>query len=139
MVLYGGACLLLYQEDLVLLYNPLMMGLSVLLGHHLVDGFVYVLAGVFLLRRQRWARRLALGYSVIPLAYAGWMTVLALWHPAVFQPDHFFARQPQVMQGGSFAFALAVTYVPLLMSCLFLWSLTRPPIRAQFRRETLNS
>ena len=126
MVLYGGLCLLLYQEDLVLVYNPLTLIESVFLGHHLVDGFVYVTAGVFLLRQRRWARRLAVIYSAIPALYAVWMSLMALRRPEVFAPEYFFAFQPFSMQGGSLALALAVTYVPLLMSCLFLWSLTRP-------------
>ena len=126
MVLYGGLCLLLYQEDLVLIYNPLTLVESMFLGHHLVDGFVYVTAGTFLLRQRRWARRLAVVYSVIPSLYAVWITLMALRRPGVFDPDSFFAFQPFSMQGGSFAFALAVTYVPLLMSCFFLWGLTRP-------------
>lgn len=134
MFLYGGLCLLLYHEDLVLLYNPVTLALSVFLGHHLVDGFVYTIAGVFLLRRQPWARRLALGYSVLPVLYACWMTVAAMKNPAVFEPGNFFALQPYSMQGRSFAFALALTYVPLLMSAVFWWSLTRPPICAQFAR-----
>jgi hypothetical protein len=126
MFLYGGLCLLLYQEDLVLLYNPFMLAQSVFLGHHLVDGFVYTIAGVFLLRRQPWARRLAVGYSVIPALYAVWMTLRALRQPSVFDPEQFFAFQPFSLQGGSLTLAFAVTYVPLLMSCLFLWGLTRP-------------
>ena len=115
MVLYGGACLLLYQEDLALLYNPLMLGLSVLLGHHLVDGFFYVLAGVFLLRRQRWARSLAIGYSLLLLLVSTWGVVTQLWRPAEL--------------------ARPVVWVPLLMSGLFLRALTRPHIRAQFARQ----
>lgn len=138
MFLYGGLCLLLYHEDLVLLYNPATLVLSVFLGHHLVDGFVYTIAGVFLLRCQPWARRLVLGYSVLPFLYASWVTVAAMRNPAVFDPGNFFVLQPYSMQGRSFTFALALTYVPLLMSVVFWWSLTRPPIRAQFQRETLN-
>jgi len=134
MVLYGGLCLLLYQEDLVLVYNPLTLAMSVFLGHRLVDGLVYVTAGVFLLRRQRWARRLALSYSVIPFLYAVWVTVEALRNHAVFNPGNFFVLQPYSMQGRSFEFALALTYVPLLMSGLFWWGLTRPQVRAQFTR-----
>ena len=134
MFLYGGLCLLLYQEDLVLVYNPLMMGLSVLLGHHLVDGFIYVIAGVFLLRRQRWARILALVYSLIPLAYSSYLAIVGVFHPAVFHPGNFFVLQPYSMKGRSVEFALALTYVPLLMSCVFLWGLMRPQLRAQFTR-----
>ena len=136
MFLYGGLCLLLYQEDLVLLYNPVALALSVFLGHRLVDGFVYTIAGVFLLRRQPWARRLALGYSALPVLYAAWMTVAAMGNPAVFDPAQFFVSQPYTMQGRSVMFALAITYVPLFMSAVFWWSLTRPAIRAQFGRGT---
>ena len=136
MFFYGGLCLLLYQEDLVLAYNPLMMGLSVFLGHHLVDGFVYVTAGVFLLRRQRWARILALGYSFIPLAYSSYQAIVGVFRPAVFHPGNFFAVQPYSMKDGSSALVFGITFVPLLMSGLFLWALTRPLIRAKFARKT---
>jgi len=134
MFLYGGLCLLLYQEDLVLVYNPITLALSVFLGHHLVDGFVYVTAGVFLLRRQRWARILAIVYSFVPLASSSYLAIGGVFHPAVLWPENFFALQPYSMQGGSYEFALALTYVPLLLSCVFLWGLTRPHIRAQFTR-----
>jgi hypothetical protein len=135
MFFYGGFCLLLYQEDLVLVYNPLVLVLSVFIGHHLVDGLVYVTASVFLLRVQNWARSLAIGYSFIPLLQSSWVAVSGLFHPAAFAPGNFFVLQPYSMQGGSYEFALALTYVPLIMSCVFLWGLTRPQIRMQFSRE----
>ena len=135
MFFYGGLCLLLYQEDLALVYNPLVVVLSVFLGHHLVDGLVYVTASVFLLRRRKWARSLALGYSIIPLLQSSVFALFGLLHPVAFRPGNFFVSQPSSMQSGSYELALGIVLVPLVMSCLFLWALTRPQIRVQFEPE----
>jgi len=116
MFLYGGLCLLLYQEDLGLVYNPLILLLSVFVGRHLVDGFVYVIAGVFLLRCRPWARSLAIRYSLLLLVVSAWRLVAQLRHPA------------QLLQ--------VMSWIPLLLSGFFLWALTRPTIRMQFHQGT---
>ena len=117
MFFYGGACLLLYQEDLALVYNPLTLLLSVFIGRHLVDGLVYVTASVFLLRCRPWARSLAIGYSLLLLLVSAWGLVAQLGRPAQL--------------------ARAMSWLPLLMSGFFLWALSRPQIRAQCARKAI--
>src|SRR3990167_5188610 len=118
MFLYGGLCLLLYQEDLALVYNPIILLLSVFIGRHLVDGLVYVTVSVFLLRCRPWARSLAIGYSLLLLVVSAWGVVTQLGRPAQL--------------------ARVMSWLPLLMSGLFLWALSRPQIRAQCARKMLS-
>jgi len=141
MLVYSGQCLIIWREDLKCLFNPLGWIMAFILSHHILDGFIYMVAGVFIFMQRNWARKFAIVSSIILfLAYLP-TAIKALIIPAAFDPSNFFYIQPEIFgvsaysSASFFSIALAVgmTYIPLILYCFFIFYLTRPNVKEQFK------
>lgn len=131
MLLYGIIIFVLYGGTLVgisALFSPLALIIMFASGIHAMDGVIFTILSAFILIRRNWARRFTVVVSIILLLCHLPHAIDGLINPNSIAYDGYWS-------GGitSHEVALWITYIPLLLYVLFIYSLTRPKIKEQFR------
>ena len=135
------ALIMLIYGPLVYYCNALTGGYTILLLIHIPDGIVFLIAGMFILGRKNWARKLAVITSIIMFLLFLYPAIYGFFHPVVFHPGNVFSDHYNFIWRDSIdthkslyiSLAVGIIYVPLIMYCLFVYYFTRPKVKEQFK------
>jgi hypothetical protein len=140
-LIYGALCLIIWRGDIIALLNPAAWIISIMFAHHILDGFIYLVASAFILISRDWSRKFTIVSSAILLLGNLPTAIDGLIHPVVFYPGNFFYLQPEIFGVNaaspdsffSISLAVGIVYIPLILYCFLIYFFTRPKVREQFK------
>lgn len=141
MLAYSLLCLFIYHKEVGGVINPIIWIVAMIMGIPILDAVVYLIAASFIFRLKKWARVLAVVYSSIAFLLRIPMAIKGIGHLYIFWPGNFFVLHPKVFGVTSYtpesffsvSLAVGIYYIPMVLYALFIYFLTRPKIKAQFR------